>query len=98
MTNLLKNGDRQSGWTTGPDGNQTPLDWEVIYLPNGSTMFWPEKIYGNGEGIMPAKVERQPEIVFKLAFQLPPDEQAGQPRALLLRPDLKQVYKSFHGP
>ena len=97
-TNLLRNGDRQDAWITGPDGNQTPFDWEVVYLPNGFPMFWPEKIFGNGEGIMPAKVDRQPEIVFKLATQLPPDEQAGQSRALLLRSDLKQVYKSFHGP
>jgi len=96
--NLLSNGDRQANWMTGPDGNQTPLDWEVVYLPNNSTMFWAEKAYGNGQGIMLARVERQPEIVFKLATQLPPDEQAGQSRALLLGPVLKQVYKSFHGP
>lgn len=104
--NLLINGDRQGGWTQNAinRNNQDPLHWVVQVLPNGATMFWPEKIFGNGQGVMPAIVRVQPEIVHVERADrpnmkgLPPEEWYGTPRALLLDPDHRWTFKEFHSP
>ena len=83
----------------GP-GNQQPADWTLTVTPAGALMPWPEKNARNeaGQSIsVEARAGGPGEYVHKLAGQLPDNEQAAQPRALLVLPNTDKVYKGFGG-
>lgn len=81
-----------SGWITYSNaGNQCPNGWLATLYPPGALMPFPTKMQeGN---IVPATSGGAGEYVHKLAIQLPPDEQLGQPRALILEGAV--TYKAF---
>ncbi len=82
------------GWATIENGNQRPNGWDLSLPPKGQLLPFPTHLQqGN---VIPAISNGPGELVHKNANQLPPDEQLGQPRALIL--DGGRVYKIFGGP
>lgn len=81
-----------SGDPRGP-GNQIPSGWTLIVTQQGQPMPWSTK--HSAEGDVAALAGGPGEYVHKLAGQLPPDEQTGQPRSLLVLPLANKVYKCF---
>jgi hypothetical protein len=85
---MLKNGSFTEGWTDLPPApghliNQQPNGWILNWIEPGESLF--------GAGDVARGI---PECVHKLAKQLPPDEQLGGPKALILAGDT--TYKIFH--
>ena len=78
----------ENGWTDINAGfsliNQQPNDWTITWLDVGEPLYASSSDVANGI----------PEIVHKLASQLPPNEQLGGPDALIL--DGTHVFKLFH--
>lgn len=89
----IANPSFEEGWVTDYDhgGNQYPNGWVTTWTPVGQEMPLSPK-WANGQQV-PAISTGYGEYVHKLAWQLPPDEQLGQPRALILNGET--VYKSF---
>ena len=88
QSNGLVNGSFEEGWTNMPPApgnliNQKPNGWEYFWIEPGQPLFDSTDVAG---GV--------PESIHKLANQLPPDEQPGGPKALIL--DGIAVYKIFH--
>ena len=85
---MLKNGSFTQGWTDLPPAP----GYLINQQPNGWLLTWVEldtPLYGSGD-----LSKGVPECVHKLAAQLPPDEQLGAPKALILEGDV--TYKIFH--
>jgi len=85
---MIRNGDFMEGWRDLPPApgfliNQEPNGWQLSWLEPG------ENLYDDPGGLALGV----PECVHKLSSQLPPDEQMGQPRALILAGDT--TYKIF---
>ena len=80
----IANSSFEGGWVTDYDhgGNQYPNGWVTTWTPAGQEMPLSPK-WANGQQV-PAISTGYGEYVHKLASQLPPDEQLGQPRALIL--------------
>jgi len=87
----IANPSFEDGWTTDGRGNQTPNGWSRYSPPSGTTLPFPTKMQQGA--IVPAVSDGVGEYVHKLSWQLPPEEQLGQPRALIL--DGGTVYKAF---
>jgi hypothetical protein len=84
----LVNGSFEEGWTNMPPApgnliNQKPNGWDYFWIEIGQPLFDSSDVAG---GV--------PESIHKLANQLPPDEQLGGPKALIL--EGTAVYKIFH--
>lgn len=84
----LVNGSFEEGWTDMPPApgnliNQKPTGWHYVWVEIGQPLFDSTDVAG---GV--------PESIHKLSNQLPPDEQLGGPKALIL--DGNAVYKIFH--
>lgn len=90
--NLIDNGSFEDGWVDVPSGhgwnNQQPTGWLLRWLRPGD----PSWELNAKTGSVPTATA-VPEVVHKLDWQLPPDEQPGGPRALIL--DGVAVYKAF---
>lgn len=88
--NSMRNGSFENGWINMPPVesliNQEPTDWTIEFTPLGHQLF-----------NLDETASLIPEAVHKHASQLPPDEQLGEPNALIL--DREYVYKIFgyHG-
>jgi hypothetical protein len=88
---MLKNGTFTELWddmlppAPGNLINQQPKHWTLKWLELGESLY-------DDPG---SQVRGIPECVHKLARQLPPNEQLGQPNALILAGDT--TYKIFHG-
>jgi hypothetical protein len=87
--NWLDNGGFEEGWTDLP-----PVSGYLInQQPNGWTLDWLEP----GEPLWDAPADIATgiaEMIHKRAIDLPPDEQPGGPKALIL--DGTHTYKMFH--
>lgn len=86
---MLKNGTFTEGWTNLPPApgfliNQQPNHWTLTWLQPGESLYDDPAVQAMGV----------PECVHKLAEQLPPNEQPGQPNALILEGD--STFKIFH--
>ncbi|MDX1413675.1 MAG: hypothetical protein R3293_05750 [Candidatus Promineifilaceae bacterium] len=74
--NRIDNGSFENGWDTIQFGNQRPFDWAISFVQPG------QPLYDSGDlatGLC--------ECVHKANWQLPPDEQLGGPKALVLDGD-----------
>jgi hypothetical protein len=87
---MLRNGNFMEGWETLdplPEANflrnQRPRGWQLAWLKPGTPLYDDPNTRATGI----------PECVHKLSTQLPPDEQRGQPKALILDGDT--TYKIF---
>jgi hypothetical protein len=87
---MLRNGNFMEGWETLdplPEANflrnQRPRGWQLAWLKPGTPLYDDPNTQATGI----------PECVHKLSTQLPPDEQRGQPKALILDGDT--TYKIF---
>ncbi len=85
---MLQNGSFSKGWSDMPPTsfhliNQQPNGWRLRWLAEGESLF--------GDGATAAGI---PECVHKLASQLPPNEQLGGSKALILAGTA--VYKIFN--
>jgi len=85
---VLKNGSFEEGWTDLPPApgwliNQQPNSWILSWLQPGQPLY---DLGATSYGV--------PEAIHKLDWQLPPNEQLGQPGALIL--DGSATYKVFH--
>jgi len=85
---MLINPNFNDGWTDLPPTpdfliNQQPVGWRLRWLEPGDQL-WDANDLARGI----------PECVHKHQNTLPPDEQPGQPNALMLKPPY--VYKIFH--
>lgn len=76
-------------WEHG--GNQYPASWATYWPPAGAVMPFPTK-WDNGQQV-PAISDGWGEYIHKYDYQLPSDEQLGQPRGLILEGHI--VYKAF---
>ena len=83
------NGSFEQGWETLYNKNQQPNGWTLVESLTGSRLLAPKA--GNGD--TESYTLCTPECVHKLDWQLPADEQLGQPKALIL--EGKAVYKIF---
>lgn len=95
--NLLANGSFEEGWTDLPpvDGsliNQEPHGWELTWLEKGQEVWDLRTIHPDDPQV--GVVSGIAEMIHKLNHQLPPEEQAGGPKALIL--EGTAVYKMFH--
>lgn len=95
--NLLANGSFEDGWTDLPpvDGsliNQEPNGWELSWLEAGEEVWDLRTIHPNDPQV--GIVSGIAEMIHKLDYQLPPNEQPGGPNALILEGEA--VYKMFH--
>lgn len=83
----------ENGWDdVGPE-QQQPKGWILKQTQPGQLMGIPQK--RNGDILVAAFAEAKDEVVHKLAIQLPPEEQLGQRRALIL--DGTTNLKAFWG-
>jgi hypothetical protein len=83
-SNVIVNGSFEEGWTdVGPE-QQQPNGWTLTWLQPG------DLIYDDAS----ATATGTPELVHKLAKDLPDDEQLGAPNALIL--DGEVTFKLFH--
>ena len=85
---VLVNGSFEQGWDDLPPApgnlvNQQPKGWRLTWVEPGQRLW---ESADTAQGV--------PECVHKHADHLPPDEQPGQPGALIL--DGEWVYKIFH--
>ena len=95
--NWIANGSFEEGWTDLPpvEGfliNQNPNDWTLSWLERGEEV-WDLRTIHPDDPIV-GIVSGVAEMIHKLSHQLPPDEQLGGPKALIL--DGSAVYKMFH--
>lgn len=96
--NWLENGSfEDEHWTDLPpvEGyliNQEPRGWDLTWLERGDIVWDLRTIHPNDPAV--GRVSGIAEMIHKLARQLPPEEQAGGPQALILEGD--QTYKIFH--
>ena len=88
----------ENGWTDVGDQQQQPLDWVLTQTEPGQAMGVSTKHSGGtapDAGMVTALAEAKAEAVHKLSSQLPPNEQLGGARALIL--DGGKCYKIFWG-
>lgn len=88
----------ENGWTDVGGQQQQPNEWTLVQTEPGQVMGIPTKHAGGiapDAHMEPAIAKAKAEAVHKLASQLPPDEQPGQSRALIL--DGVTCYKVFWG-
>ena len=95
--NWIVNGSFEDGWTdlTPVEGfliNQNPNGWTLDWLERGEEV-WDLRTIHPDDPIV-GVVSGVAEMIHKLSHQLPPDEQLGGPKALIL--DGSAVYKMFH--
>ncbi len=95
--NWLENGSFEEGWTDLPpvEGfliNQNPNGWTLSWLQRGQQVWDLRTIHPDDPLV--GVVSGVAEMIHKLSTQLPPDEQLGGPRALIL--EGSTVYKMFH--
>ena len=95
--NWIANGSFEDGWSDLPpvEGfliNQNPNGWELSWLERGEEV-WDLRTIHPDDPIV-GIVSGVAEMIHKLSHQLPPDEQLGGPKALIL--DGSAVYKMFH--
>ena len=95
--NWLENGSFEDGWTDLPpvEGsliNQNPNGWILSWLERGQTVWDLRTIHPEDPQV--GVVSGVAEMIHKLNWQLPPDEQLGGPQALIL--EGSAVYKMFH--
>lgn len=84
-TQLLQNGSfEDENWRDVNGSIQEPRFWTIDWVPPGQAIFsFPDKAWAD------------PEFTHKYDWQLPAEEQPGEPGALIL--DGHLVYKIFHG-
>lgn len=89
----IANPSFEGGWDTdwANGGLQYPHNWVTTWTPNGQEMPLSPKWQGGVQ--VPALSTGHGEYVHMLSSQLPPDEQLGQPRALIL--EGSTVYKPY---
>ncbi len=80
--NLITNPSFEMGWTLSSRQQQVPLGWQYYSPSAGETMPYPTKLQ-NG-AVKAAVADDQAECQHFTADQLPPDEQLGQSRGLIL--------------
>ncbi len=80
--NRIGNGSFEDGWDTIEHGNQKPVDWALNLIPAGQSLFGAAD---TATGLC--------ECIHKPNSDLPPNEQLGEPDALVL--DGEYVYKIF---
>ena len=95
--NWIVNGSFEDGWSDLPpvEGfliNQNPNGWTLSWLERGEEV-WDLRTIHPDDPIV-GVVSGVAEMIHKLSHQLPPDEQLGGPKALIL--DGSAVYKMFH--
>ncbi len=95
--NRLVNGSFEDGWTDLPpvEGsliNQEPDGWELSWLQKGEEVWDLRTIHPDDPQV--GVVSGVAEMIHKLIGQLPPEEQPGGPKALILEGEA--VYKMFH--
>lgn len=84
-TQLLTNGSFESGWTDVTGSIQKANYWTIDWISPGQLLYDETSLMAWAD----------PEFTHKCAWQLPANEQPGQPGALIL--DGITVYKIFHG-
>jgi len=95
--NWIVNGSFEDGWSNLPpvEGfliNQNPNGWTLSWLERREEV-WDLRTIHPDDPIV-GVVSGVAEMIHKLSHQLPPDEQLGGPKALIL--DGRAVYKMFH--
>lgn len=95
--NWIVNGSFEDGWTDLPpvEGfliNQNPNGWTLSWLERDEEVWDLRTIHPDDPKV--GVVSGVAEMIHKLSHQLPPDEQLGGPKALIL--DGSAVYKMFH--